>query len=314
MPGAFPGAIPEEQDSQNDEFKDFIAPSTKEFTFTALPSHRGDKLYPSLDHMTSGKQSLQNECDNLGYSKKLSNNVLDELDKRAATKVRNTHNFKKSVLSPRSSRYNSSHRSKFQKMDSISSHYAAVRSKTSSLDLRREEVEMEKENVPSYGPNSKRSNVSILESATKRRRTGTGHQELLTPSMTLTKVQPLTGHPNSRIPRSPSKANLQDLSTRIAPGPTPSTTLKKAIPHSRAISQNISGLTAAKQLPRSSTLQNLSKPTASSLQRSASNKNINQTLRTQPSMGSISSASTQGSLPRMRSSMNLKHQSKPMWR
>jgi hypothetical protein len=249
--------------------------------------------------------SLEQQCSQLGYSKKLSNNVLLELDQRAATKNPRQSPFGKSVLSPRGSRFNTSHRSRFSKMESISSHYAAIRTKG------REEIELEKENIPSYDPNSKRCGASSLENVAKRRRTAMGRQEVVPTLISSKRMNNL----QEGLQKSVTDRGVNETVSRIPKATvstmrnsTSSRTLNiSSEAQSRTISINMSPPTKSKQLPRSATLHSLTKPTASSLQRSTSNRNLGQVIRSTPSMNNLS-------IPRMQSSMNLKQQAKPAWR
>lgn len=281
IPGGFPERRP---------------PTQAAFTFSSVctPFMKKQPLYPSLDHMPA---NLEQQCSQLGYSKKLSNNVLQELDQRAATKLPRRGGFVKSVLSPRSSRFNSSHRQKFSRMESISSHYAASRT--------REEIELEKENVPSYGPNSKRSGASSLENVAKRRRTAAGKQEVMPSQMTSSKrvqnlqevLQRPAMHREIKEPIARVPSNTQSTVRQS----TSSMNLKKTpMPSSRSVHNNISQLTKPKQLPRSTTLNNITRPTAASVQKSTSNRNLHQqtfqSMRSAPSTNNLSSmpASTMG--------------------
>jgi hypothetical protein len=190
-------------------------------------------------------------------------------------------------------------------MESISSHYAAIRTKG------REEIELEKENIPSYDPNSKRSGASSLENVAKRRRTAMGRQEvvpMLTHSKRMNNLQ-------EGLQKSATDRGMKETVSRIPKvavstlrNSTSSRTLNVSLEaQSRTISIKMSALTESKQLPRSATLHSLMKPTASSLQRSTSNRNLGQVIQSTPSMNNLS-------IPRIQSSMNLKQQAKPAWR
>ncbi|CAH2351283.1 hypothetical protein CLIB1423_03S02784 [[Candida] railenensis] len=175
----------------------------KNLTLTSPFQFSPPNLYPSLD-------DLGTEMSNKGYSRKLTNNVLDELNARASEISRyikqpltNTTNIGSSPTAQRRKRYSGIHRQKFNKMDSISSHYAAGRqhqqlhehsqvvhqhqlpyhavSHTSPPPMKR--TEMYSPNRMRLDSEDKREPDEIMSSVTKRRRTLHGPEEVL-PSLT----------------------------------------------------------------------------------------------------------------------------------
>lgn len=293
-----------------------LPPSQNEFTFSARTPIK-KPLYPSLDKMPS---SLQQQCSQLGYSKKLSNNVLQELDQRAAMMHPRPRcsPFGKSMLSPRVARFNGPHRQRFSKMESISSHYAAHRTK--------DEEELEKENIPSYDPHSKREGTTHLESSTKRRKTVLGRQDVapqLSSSKRMNNLQEVLNKPTHRSTTTTSTRQVRQPVSRLPQNTqlnltqsTSSIKLKPSLSSSKSISNNLSQhtttSTTTSHLPKSSTFANLSKPTVSSIHRSTSNRNLGQqparSLRGAPSMNNLSS------MTRTTSARNVAQNAKPAWR
>lgn len=350
MPGAFP-TIP----SSSSRAFDQKTPTASDFRFTPLSSMSGvrKQLYPNISHLQSHSDQgneLEKEFKDLGYSNTLSTKVLSELDQRAATKSSSVHS-RSNMLSPRSSRYNSSHRSKFQKLESISSHYAATRRLRQHVGAEssgRQQTEVDKENVPSYAPYSKRSGATELTGATKRRKTEAGVKEIpvtLSPSKAQTNLQGIL-NPGT-LPREikeakPTKPILKPSEKRtIRPSPSSSNfsrpTENKTIRSSKSISNfpktlprssttasfraskpvletpakeplTLRHTTSTRTLSRSSTLSNLAKPTASSMSRSSTSNNLAQTLRTKPSKEVMTSR-----IPRSKSTVNDKN-TRPLWR
>lgn len=340
MPGAFPTTpSPRKQQMFHQQ-----TPSAPIFEFNSHNSSNGP-LYPTIVLSNDvPEDSFQEKVNHLGYSQRLSSNVMSELDQRAAIKkinlssggafstASNGHS-NPSILSPsRGSRFNSSHKSRFQKMDSISSHYAATRSHRNEI-----EIEIDKENIPNFSPNSKRNGLTDMSSAAKRRKNQFGSfQEIYdanalynstsptkqathttvspTKQATRTTISPskrfsnlnalVTGEhstadcTNSRnmsstLPKSSSKLPRSTTSSYLQP--TKSTLIKSA---SRYNMETVPAKQAHPAMTRSSTMANLTKPTASSLSKSK-----------QPltSFGSNTS-----SIPR--STSTLPGSRKPVWR
>lgn len=264
MPGAFPTTP-----SSSSRAFDQKTPTASDFRFTPLSSMSGVKkqLYPNISHLQTNNgegNELEKEFKDLGYSNTLSTKVLSELDQRAATKSSSVHS-KSNVLSPRSSRYNSSHRSKFQKLESISSHYAAARRLRQHAipePLGRQQTEVDKENIPSYAPHSKRSGATELTGATKRRKTEAGAKEIpfmqtLSPSKGQTNLQRILNpatKPREVKEVKPMKSHsiLKPVERKpIRASPSISNFSKPVESKTVRPSQSISNLT--KTLPRSST-------------------------------------------------------------
>ncbi|CCH41237.1 hypothetical protein BN7_774 [Wickerhamomyces ciferrii] len=359
MSDQLPGAFPSTPSCQNKIFEQ-KTPTATDFKFTPLSSMSGVKkqLYPNISHLKGGNNDdddLARSIKEKGYSSNISTKVLSELNQRAASKNSHLQN-KSSVLSPRSSRYNTSHRSRFQKMDSISSHYAAstrrnqvqARMDSMSKPINRQELEQDKENIPSYDPNSKRSGNSDIASAAKRRKTEVGVKEVrssykptLTPSKKETNLQKIL----NSLPSAPKEIKeTKTLKTKPSisqfskPKPNiPSSTSTKTLRESRSIShlpktltkptassqlrasasianlkqpqQTLRHTTSTRTLPKSTTLSNLTKPTASSISRSSSTvNNLNHQLTSKPSREALSTSR----IPRSKSIMNDK--SRPLWR
>lgn len=137
---------------------------------------------------------------NRGYSRTISNKVLSEINLRAS-------NISGKILSPPSStstsarrdrksnqrkRYSGIHRINFNKMDSISSHYAATRPDLRSSPIKTEFVRSENVidvddiDLP-HNDAGKRNSTIEISSATKRRRTLNGPEEVL--NFNLTQLQ-----------------------------------------------------------------------------------------------------------------------------
>ncbi|CAK7916265.1 hypothetical protein CAAN1_26S00342 [[Candida] anglica] len=183
-------------------------------TFQFAPKN----LYPTLN-------DLDTEMANKGYSRRLTNNVLDELDARASeiSRYMSPLNNSTNIMSPghssgasascsgsgsgagaaaaRRKRYSGVHRDRFNKMDSISSHYAAsrdhhVRRPTTTTTpgsctpsgvqveaqtphpMIRNEVHHQ--NIPTkMDIDDKREPEEIVSSVTKRRRTLHGPEEVI---------------------------------------------------------------------------------------------------------------------------------------
>lgn len=364
MPGAFPSTPSSSRGvgtSSSTRAFEQRTPTSSNFRFTPLSTMSGVKkpLYPNISHLQAKEgNELEKEFEDLGYSNTLSTKVLSELNQRAATKKPSSNNLNASVLSPRSSRYNSTHRTKFQKMESISSHYAAARrnkaklqSATATKAMDREAIEVDKENIPSYDPYSKRTGTTDMASATKRRKTEVGVKEVrspvkqtLSPSKGQTNLQkilnsvppppkeikPLRSKQSvpsfakpvekkslrssksvANLPRSTTTASLNKPSSAASNQSLSTTPSLKHSASSRSLSRSstLSNLTkpTASSLSKSATSHNLTKPTASSISRSTTTNNLAQTLRTKPSQESISR------IPRSKSIVNEKSQ-KPLWR
>lgn len=310
--GDIPGGFPQEWT----QTYDYKVPSQEQFTFQSQTAQSlRHPLYPDLDQlMPQVSSSLQEQCSQLGYSKKLSNNVLQELDQRAATMhPRRSHIGKGnggSTLSPRNSRFTSLHRQKFNKLESISSHYSTMRT--------REEIELEKENVPSYDPFSKRTGSSTLESVSKRRRLDVGRQDVvpqLSSSKRMMDFQQVLDRPaqnhelvervtTTRIPlKAPTQSTLRQSTSSMNLKKQHSTSLQQ----SRSISKGLSKVPSPR-ISKSTTMYNLNRPTASSLQKSTSTRDVARSLRSTPSMNNLSS------MTRTTSTMNTKQHQKPAWR
>lgn len=329
MPGAFPSTP-----RSNARAFDQKTPTAADFKFTPISSMSGVKkpLYPNISHLQQGQgNELEKEFQDLGYSNTLSTKVLSELNERAASKAP-TSNTGNNVLSPRSTRYNPTHRSRFQKMESISSHYAAARrnkAKLASSGLDRQEIEVDKENIPSYAPHSKRTGVSEMASATKRRKTEVGAKEIRSPFKQT--LSPSKGQTNlSKILNSAPQPPREIKQTRPVLKPldrkplkiSPSiSNLSKPLPRSSTtasmktyLNPTVSSLkssTSSKHLSRSSTLNNLTKPTAASISKSSTTHNLAQTLHRKPSSTNLQESVSR--IPRSKSTINNKN-ARPSWR
>jgi hypothetical protein len=149
-------------------------------TFQFLPPN----LYPSLDQ-------LDIQMTDKGYSRKLTTNVLEELNARATSVLANTTNTTHS--SPAQShrnpgkRFSAAHHRKFGKMELISSHYAATRRfspQAASLPPRPTTRSIQRLPNPSHQADAldqKRVPDEVLSSVTKRRRTLLGAEEVPNP-------------------------------------------------------------------------------------------------------------------------------------
>ncbi|ODQ57298.1 hypothetical protein WICANDRAFT_65557 [Wickerhamomyces anomalus NRRL Y-366-8] len=217
-------------------------------------------------------------------------------------------------------------------MESISSHYAAARrnkAKLASSGLDRQEIEVDKENIPSYAPHSKRTGVSEMASATKRRKTEVGAKEIHSPFKQT--LSPSKGQTNlSKILNSAPQPPRETKQTRPVLKPldrkplktSPSiSNLSKPLPRSSTtasvktyLNPTVSSLkssTSSKHLSRSSTLNNLTKPTAASISKSSTTHNLAQTLHRKPSSTNLQESVSR--IPRSKSTINNKN-ARPSWR
>lgn len=162
-----------------------------------------NSIYPSLDDIQTSPTAaamLQK-----GYSQKITNNVLSELNSRAQQLLgsppqisqlndySSNDSSSNNVLNRRNKRYSTIHMNKFTQMDSINQHYS-VHMKTPSP---------QKSESPSSG--------EVEESATKRRRTLNGSDQIVAvPVMQKEPTVENNSSPNRKI--SPSKGS-RDLNS-----------------------------------------------------------------------------------------------------
>lgn len=185
-------------------------------------------IYPKLDEIYSPSHIMDSMIDK-GYSQRLTNTVLNELNMRA-------NEISKLIKSPtsqepcnnatirRNKRYSGIHRSRFNNMESISSHYAAKRSSNGKdpqntkhdsikvLDtlLKRSENVIEKK--PTENDLGKRDAYLDISSVTKRRKTLNGPEEVLNlnPFKPAVPNQPLSS-PIKKLSPSKKSFNLNKL-------------------------------------------------------------------------------------------------------
>lgn len=146
-------------------------------TFQFLPPN----LYPSLD-------KLDTQMTDKGYSRKLTTNVLEELNARATSVLANTTNTSHSSPAHphrnQGKRFSAAHHRKFGKMELISSHYAATRcfdQQAATLPPRPTTRSVQRLPNPTHQADAldpKRVPDEVLSSVTKRRRTLLGAEEV----------------------------------------------------------------------------------------------------------------------------------------
>lgn len=159
-------------------------------------------LYPNLDEI---EPRIEPHMKLKGYSQRLTNNVLRELNVRANEISQLLKTSPKAQIHNESKRkFNGIHRSRFNKMDSISSHYSIHRRPKEISPTR--VVAITENETPSTSNDSGKRNPSInLSSASKRRRTLNGPEEVLNNSSPLKH----TGYP---LKSSPLKVNSLKIS------------------------------------------------------------------------------------------------------
>lgn len=340
FPGAFPGSFPTNPTNTNNNSFQNRAPTSSTFNFSPSKQEQSSSsLYPNLCHLNNnnnnnshnnkGAAFLSNECEKLGYSNKLSTNVLSELDQRASSKLTSSSPAKP-MQSPRQRGLQNSNR--FNRLESISSHYAVIRhqqnnhhSQHQPNTINEDMMEIEKENIPAYDPNSKRSMDSHLSSISKRRRTELGSKKVIPeqPKLPTSKrvnnlgsilhgssrqsrpsirhqAAPQSARPAPSLPPPPMSGNTQTRSgvptsssfrfqpaaSSAAANPIKSTRRRENTSSSRISTSktmnNLSNITNtindnelnSKKMRRSPTIENLTKPTLSSISKSASFRNL----------------------------------------
>lgn len=151
-----------------------------------------------------------------GYSKKITNNVLLELNSRASQisqLLKSPTTSARSADTPatrRAKRYSGIHHTKFQQMDSISQHYSV-------------HVQSSKQKSPSRQQNSNNINnlnnttsmnmkdEEMPESSSKRRRTLTGIEPIMNPLTLASSPDKLNSSPIRKISPSKKSMNLHSL-------------------------------------------------------------------------------------------------------
>lgn len=208
--------------------------------FTSPNRPGNSPIYPSLTDITSSMELSNNVSTDMasnmigrGYSKTITNKVLNELNMRA-TEISLSICAQQTAptLAPnpterRKKRYSGIHRSKFNKMDSISSHYAASRTHNDRLPVKTAlESEFKRsQNVMDVEDQSndagKRNSTIDISSINKRRRTLNGPEEVLhfqqqQQQKLVRKVTP-PQHPGALS--SPIRHSEEPMRTQLLPAP-----------------------------------------------------------------------------------------------
>ncbi|KAH3668805.1 hypothetical protein OGAPHI_002560 [Ogataea philodendri] len=256
-------------------------PSSGAFKFT--PTH-GKKLYPTIvlsptdgsDSNTSYQEkdnaSFTKEMDYLQtklFSSKLTSSVLTELNDRYQ-KVRNDNilNIQKlNATSPKplnrrpSSRYASDHRGRFNRLESISSHYAARRARQPPTENKQpaRKVFEGPEHQTRKTPNDKRLGLQDLGSASKRLRVLDGYKEVVESVESPTRPQE-------------EKQKIMEQQLNRQRGEQPVLGSLPRLQFSRPSSGSVASKPASKP---ASKLPSYLQPTKSSIQRSESKPRLN---------------------------------------
>ncbi|CDK28603.1 unnamed protein product [Kuraishia capsulata CBS 1993] len=244
MPGSFifPSRKEQRADLSGEDKENKTPTKSDGFKFNTSLFDLKAPLYPSLDPKKSSEStgfSFNSGIFTKTYPTNVTKSVLEELNTRVK-QVENTaiQNSPRAQRAHRrkSSRFSSAHQTKFKRMDSIASHYAASRKTPASFSANgtietghRAVIEnVHQRNEMKNCDNSKRNNVSQLESAAKRRRTNMGATQEVTAAAPVKSVE---NEPQSRItrPAITSARKAQPLRTRLS---SPSTSAPTRISRS----------------------------------------------------------------------------------
>ncbi|KAK6458848.1 uncharacterized protein RJT20DRAFT_132005 [Scheffersomyces xylosifermentans] len=299
-------------------------------------------LYPSLDDIiiTSPSQTVVTSMLERGYSQKITNNVLQELNSRAneisnliTSPPSNSNMSSRTATSRRSKRYSGIHHHKFQQMESISHHYSVHEMPTEKSPvktvLNSNLNNNLNSNFNSHGttmdPGSKRSSPTVAQSSTKRRRTLNGPEEVLNSqqgSLQLSSSPDKTlSSPIRKISPSKKSMNLHSILTgnedsvdnSALSSPTKEKEFAKPYPPSskfRASSLQMAGVhtpqlqkkSSIPQLQKKSSIPNLQKkPSSSNLQ----TKPLLSNLQKKPSIPNLQSRPSIPNLQQKSSISNL---------
>lgn len=146
-------------------------------------------IYPNMNDFQP--QNIANQMVNKGYSQKLTNNVLEELNSRASDitlhmRLSPSNGTPITSASRRNKRYSGIHRAKFNKMESISNHYSVMSRDIDAVGTRNDDGKMQMRNV---------------DTINKKRRTLNGKEDILKPSPVKYTVPPTTS-PDKQTPQS----------------------------------------------------------------------------------------------------------------
>ncbi|KAG7880547.1 hypothetical protein KL937_002109 [Ogataea polymorpha] len=205
VPGGFPSL-------QSQEFTLKTPPRSRSEIKTSTPSStafrftptNGKRLYPSIvvspkdstdcdtSYQDKENPSFTKEMDFLQtklFSSKLTSSVLNEFNDRyqkvRSENIINIQKLNNTSPKPRSrrpsTRFNNEHRGRFNRMESISTHYAARRTGRQPVEATRKIFEGP-EQITRKTPNDKRLGAQDLGSASKRLRVVDGYKEIVEPA------------------------------------------------------------------------------------------------------------------------------------
>ncbi|KAI5967866.1 hypothetical protein CANMA_002634 [Candida margitis] len=211
-------------DMHQDQHNQHYLPHEEHFPPSALPPQPQPptQLYPSLDLQKSPTESSML---NKGYSHKLTNNVLSELHKRAqqittgnangngyshSSNSSPSYGLEDQVSQRRNKRYSGLHMTKFKQMESISHHYSVHnRNKTPSPQ------KLGSDDSSASASATATDKYDTIESASKRRRTLNGANEIMAIPILHQQQNRQSQHPTENRKISPNKISPSKASYNL---------------------------------------------------------------------------------------------------